>query len=143
MKSNVDVKSVASVSAEMDQLQKLIQEKAYDNFQRRGGSPGGELDDWLMAEGELLLPNATLQESKGELMIQFAIPKLDAKSIQIEADSENLFLQVDDAEQPRFGSLRLPQAIDPEQIRAEYRNDILRIAVPTAASSELPQAKSA
>jgi hypothetical protein len=34
-------------------LPKLIRSRAYEFFERRGGHPGSELDDWLRAEREV------------------------------------------------------------------------------------------
>lgn len=31
----------------------VVRERAYELFERRGGEPGHELDDWLTAEREL------------------------------------------------------------------------------------------
>src|SRR5260370_24722968 len=95
VKSNVHVESVASLSDELSQLQELLRKKAYDNFESRGGAPGLELDDWLKAESEMLLPEAVeLQESKRELLIRFAIRDISAKAISIRASSDNVLLQV-------------------------------------------------
>lgn len=33
-----------------EQLNDLIQKKAYELFEKRGGTPGNEFDDWLEAE---------------------------------------------------------------------------------------------
>ena len=145
MKSNVEVESVASFSDELSQLQELIRKKAYENFESRGGGPGLELDDWLTAESEMLLPEAVeLQESERELVIRFAIPDVNAKAISLQASSDNLLLQVRDVDKLRFRLVHLPRAIDPDQIRAEYRNGLLRIAaIPLESADSLRQAQSA
>ena len=36
-----------------EEIQKLIAEAAYYRAQRRGFTPGGEVDDWLEAEREI------------------------------------------------------------------------------------------
>jgi Protein of unknown function (DUF2934) len=35
-------------------VQQMIQTRAYEIFQMRGGNPGGEAQDWFHAEGEVL-----------------------------------------------------------------------------------------
>ena len=145
MKSNVSVESVASFSDELNELEELIREKAYENFVSRGGGPGLELDDWLKAESEMLLPEPVeLRESKREWLIRFAIPDINAKTITLRAGSENLLLQVRDIDKLRFRLVHLPRAIDPDQTRAEYRNGSLRIAViPVQGADSIRQAQSA
>ena len=45
-------KKVQSKAAEFDEarLRELIARKAHELYERRGGSPGQDLDDWLEAE---------------------------------------------------------------------------------------------
>jgi len=145
VKSNVHVESVASFSEELSELQELIRKKAYEKFESRGGGPGLELDDWLEAESEILLPQAVeLRESERELLIRFAIPDINAKAISLQASSENLLLQVRDIDKLRFRLVHLPRAIDPDQTRAEYRNGSLRIAaIPGEDADSLRHAQSA
>jgi len=145
VKSNVHVESVASFSDELNQLQELIREKAYENFASRGAGPGLELDDWLKAESEMLLPEAVeLQESQRELIIRFAIPDVNAKAISLQACSDSLLLQVRSVDSLRFRLMPLPRAIDPDQTRAEYRNGALRIAaIPVQRADSIRQARSA
>lgn len=39
---------------QQDSVQRMIQMRAYEIYQMRGGQPGGEAQDWFHAEGEVL-----------------------------------------------------------------------------------------
>ena len=50
-----ETRAADPIEAERDnRLREEIQLRAYNRFLERGGGPGGEIEDWLAAERELL-----------------------------------------------------------------------------------------
>lgn len=47
-------------------VQRMIQMRAYEIYQQRGGGPGREAEDWLQAESEVLLYLISQYPSTGE-----------------------------------------------------------------------------
>ena len=53
-----------------ERVQQMIQVRAYEIYQMRGGKPGGEAEDWFYAEGEViafLLANESAGEENAEV----------------------------------------------------------------------------
>jgi HSP20 family molecular chaperone IbpA len=64
-----------------------VARRAYHKFVGRGGQPGGELDDWLNAERELLgnLP-VNLQDGGDSLSVLASLPGLSSREVDIGID---------------------------------------------------------
>ena len=63
-----------------------VQMRAFELFERRGGSAGNDVGDWLQAEKEVFrVPDMELAESEGEFQLQLALPGFDAKDIRVAA----------------------------------------------------------
>ncbi len=77
---------VGPVLQELKEAFDAIRAKAFEFFERRGGNPGQEIDDWIQAERELFwVPQAELAETDTEFKIQVAVPGFDAKDLQVTA----------------------------------------------------------
>src|SRR5438477_8778438 len=63
-----------------------IRKRAFQLFERRGGAPGGELEDWVQAERDLFwIPRAELAETDTEFKIHVGVPGMDAKNLEVTA----------------------------------------------------------
>jgi len=85
---------VGPVLQELKEAFDAIRAKAFELFERRGGTPGQEADDWIQAERELFwVPQAELAETDTEFKIQLAVPGFDAKDLQVTAQRGEILVR--------------------------------------------------
>ena len=74
------------VFASFNQIQKSIQERAYNIFHDRDPGSGDALTDWLKAESEILSDiNLTMKDKKDQVVIEGKIDKFLPEDIEIKA----------------------------------------------------------
>jgi hypothetical protein len=72
--------------AEVAKTTEQIQQRAFRLFTQHGGLPGFDLDNWLLAQREVLGPSAAeLVESEKELRLRVAVPGADALCARFES----------------------------------------------------------
>jgi len=82
------------VLQELKEAFDAIRAKAFELFERRGGTPGQEVDDWIQAERELFwVPQAELAETDTEFKIQLAVPGFDAKDLEVTAQPGEILVR--------------------------------------------------
>src|ERR1700693_1194498 len=75
MATILPIKKTESIFDELEHMQDRIMHRAYDLFERRGGMFGGDLDDWLTAEHELVWkPPVEMTEKAKEFSLRIAMP---------------------------------------------------------------------
>ena len=73
-----------------------IRQRAFSRFERRGQTGGGEVDDWLEAERELVWsPPSELIEDKEDFQARVALAGFDAKDVEVTAAPEALVIEAD------------------------------------------------
>jgi HSP20 family protein len=144
MTESVAIHKGSSILEEMNQIHSRIRRRAYEIFERNGHSMGGELDNWLQAEQELLWkPALELRETDGELQLEAALPGVDPRDIDIEVTPENIILKADTEHQHKqqkgtvhicefktgrmLRFIQLPLRINPDKVKAEFKNGLLRL----------------
>ena len=144
MAESVAVRKISSILDEMTQMQDRIARRAYDIFERNGRSLGRDLDYWLQAERELLWkPAVELREEAGEFVLEAAVSGVDPKDIDIEVTPEDIVLKADtyhEHEEKKgtvhiceyesgkmFRSIHLPKRINPDKVKAEFKNGLLQL----------------
>jgi HSP20 family molecular chaperone IbpA len=76
----------ATLWQEINAITDDIRNRAFSLFERRGGVPGGDLNDWLQAEREVIwAPASELIEDKDEFHARLALPGFDAKDLEVTA----------------------------------------------------------
>jgi HSP20 family protein len=140
---------------EIEQIQKRITERAYDVFRSRGAALGGALNDWLAAERQTIWkPQVEVCQKDNQFVIEAALAGVEPRQLDIQVTHDTLLIKADTPHthpetkgtvlvcefQPGqlFRAIRLPAPIDPEAVKAEYRDGLLRV---TAAIAAKPQAK--
>ncbi len=109
----------------------LIARKAFELFAARGFTHGHDLDDWLLAESQILLPVCLeLSESSTTLIVRTALPDFSEKEIKIYAEPRQVFVTCERPSHRVFRGLHLPAEIDVEKITATLRNGQLEITMP-------------
>jgi HSP20 family molecular chaperone IbpA len=82
------------VFAQLEKTIEKIQQRAFSLFEQRGGLPGLDWDDWLLAEHDVLgASSAELRESNKELTLRIAVPGLESKDVTVTATPEVLIVQ--------------------------------------------------
>ena len=165
--SRMPVKTVNSprrVLNHLAQLMRSVHEKIRARaFQQRHGE-GHELEDWLAAERDVLyLPPCILTETQDEIHLQAAVPRVDAKSLQVDVMPHSITIEGrmlktkarrgEKIHLREFGreqllrQLDLPARINPKYAKATLENGVLNItakrAAMTLASPMVEEIKSA
>jgi HSP20 family protein len=144
----VKLERAQSVFDYVEATQRQIAERAFDLFKRRGGALGRALEDWLAAERDTVWkPPVELVEKDGEFLVEAAIGGVSPKAMEVRITPNEVLMQGNGAHQHRpgevvhfcefkpgklFRSVRFPKRVDPDRVRAEYRDGLLRIWAPIA-----------
>jgi len=71
-----------------------IRQRAFELFERRGGAPGFDLDDWIQAEHDLFwVPQAELTETETGFEIKVGVPGMEAKDLDVTAQPDEILIQ--------------------------------------------------
>jgi len=149
MADAVPVRRPSSVFDQIKQMQDRIMHRAYEIFERNGGTQGRDFENWMQAERELLWkPNFELSEKDGKFLLEAAVPGVEAKDIDIEVTPEDIILNAETKHEhtehkgtvhycefqsgKMFRSIRLPKKIDPDKVKAEFKNGLLRLTAEIA-----------
>ena len=135
------------ISAENEEIQNRIRERAYELCQQRGHT-GREMDDWLKAESEIIsVPPADLIEKDGTFQVRFAIVGIDLQDMRIMTSPDQMLVRADYRYEPdpngtihlsdfksatAFRSVQFPQRIDVNRVDIEYQDGILRMTAAKA-----------
>jgi HSP20 family molecular chaperone IbpA len=95
-----------------------VARRAYQRFLKRGGLPGGELNDWLCAERELLRSLAVDLEDAGDSLSALAsVPGLSGGEVEVGIDSRWLVILGRNPDGDAMYEIEDPD-LDPERIAA-------------------------
>lgn len=127
--------------------------KAYEYFRLRGGEWGRELDDWFLAESELLRPvPLEIREMDDRILVMAAVPGFKPNEIEVSVKDDQLFLSgetktmeendgsnviVQEWRSNRFlRQVKLPAEVDPGKVEAHLRDGMLEITMPKVVERE-------
>jgi HSP20 family molecular chaperone IbpA len=141
------------ISAENEEIQNRIRERAYELCRERGHT-GSEMDDWLAAESEIVsVPPADLIEKDGTFQVRFAIVGIDLQDMRIMTSPDQMLVKADYRYEPErngtihlsdfrsatvFRSVQFPQPIDVNRVDVEYKDGILRVTAAKAGIVHMP-----
>lgn len=143
-----------SLLDELQALHEQIRRRAYELFEGRPRQQGDPLRDWLTAEREVVWkPCIELREKDGSFEVLAATPGVDAKDLDVQVTPEEVLIQADihHRHTPEkgtvhvceftggklFRSIRFPQSIDPDSVKVEYKNGLLRLTAAAARSAAI------
>jgi HSP20 family protein len=149
MADAIPVKKSESIFDEMEKMRDRIMRRAYEIFSGNGEGFGKDVDDWLQAEQELVWkPAVELTEVDNVFRLELAAPGVDPKDVDIEVTPDDILIRAEVhhkhedkkgevhicefARGSLFRSIRLPKKIDPEKVKAEFKNGILLLKAPVA-----------
>ena len=138
---------------ELKQMQDRVMHRAYDLFETRGKALGRDLEHWLAAERELIWkPSIELTEKGNEFSLRIAVPGVDPKDIDIEVTPEYLLVKAEARHEHGedrghvhicefesgnlFRSIRFPKTINPDKVKAEFKNGELYVNAAIAPEAE-------
>ncbi len=138
---------------ELDKIQKRITERAYEIFRNRGAAFGAALDDWLTAERQTIWkPAIEVCQKDSSFIVEAAVAGVEPKDLDIQVTPDTLLIRADTTHSHSdakgivktcefqsgqlFRLVTLPASIDPDAVKAEYRNGLLRITAAIAAKKQ-------
>ena len=153
MGNSIEIRKSQSVWKEIEKMQDRILKRAYEIFNGNGGIFGKDLDNWLAAERELVWkPAIELREKDKEFDLQIALPGIDAKDLDIEVTPDTLLVKAETRHEQEekkgnlytcefqtgnvFRSVHFPKKVNPEKVKAEFKNGMLTITAEIAEASQ-------
>jgi len=161
MADAVPIRRPSSILDEMREMQDWIMRRAFEIFEHNGRMIGRDVENWTQAERELVWkPAFELCEKDGQFQLEVAISGVEAKDIDVEVAPEDIIVKADTQHQhtdqkgtvhycefetgKMFRAIHLPKKIDPDKVKAEFKNGLLRltaqIAVEARARTIKPEA---
>ena len=151
--SRISVKTVNSprrILNHLAQLMKSVHEQIRARACQQEHGEGYELEDWLAAERDVLYsPPCVLTETQDEIHLQAAVPRVDAKSLQVDVMPHSITIEGrmlktkarrgEKIHLREFGreqllrQLDLPARINPKYAKATLENGVLNITAKRAA----------
>jgi HSP20 family molecular chaperone IbpA len=139
---------------EAGDVTEAIRRRAYELFEQRGCLPGGELDDWLRAEGEIVfVPQAEVKETAKSFSVKMAAPGFAADDIDVIALPQELRVEArterrpvaSETYEPRFlcGRFDLTAPIRTEKVTARFDEGVLTMQAPNKVQAVPAQAAAA
>jgi HSP20 family protein len=149
MAGTIAIGKTSSILDELQDMQDRVMRRAYEIFENNGRLFGRDLDDWLQAEQELLWkPAVELCETDKGLLLEAAISGVDPKDLDIEVTPEDIVLKADIQHEHKeekgtvhicefqtgkmFRLIHLPKKINPDKVKAEFKNGLLRLTAEIA-----------
>ena len=135
------------IFSSFNQIQKTIQERAYNIFHDRDTDSGDAITDWLKAESEVLTDiNMTLKDKKDQVVIEGKIDKFLPEDIEIKAQdgafticgihsekssSEKKGVSRKTSTQSNFyRSFALPDSVDTEKMEVKVKSGKFTAKIP-------------
>lgn len=149
MAETVPIRKSSSILDQMREIQDSILRRAYEIFEQNGSMLGSDLDNWTQAERELVWkPAFELCEKDGKFQLEAALAGIDAKDIDIDVTPEDIVLRASTQHQHKepkgtvhycefqagkmFRMIHLPKKINPDKVKAEFKNGLLRLTAEIA-----------
>jgi HSP20 family molecular chaperone IbpA len=132
-----------------------IRRRAFELFEKRGGAPGSDLDDWLQAEKDLIfVPHAEVHESEEGFRMTISAAGFDARDIEVIALPGELLVEgkTERRLEPKRDCMQAGRLesrilyrrfdfmapIEPDQVTARIDEGCLTIEAPKKAGQRVP-----
>jgi len=143
------IRKAESISDEIETLNDRIMRRAYELFLSNGSITGQDLDNWSAAEREMVWkPAIELHESGGQLFVNLAASGIDPKHLEIKVTAEDMLVKAEVqhehtedkgtvhfcefASRGLFRAIHFPKKINPNKVKAEFRNGMLHVKAAVA-----------
>ena len=137
---------------EMERTYREIEQRAFGLWQRRGATPGRDLDDWLRAEREVIwAPRSEMVERPNDYYLRIATPGLDPGDVHVTATPQSIVVRATQTHrhedtggsicfcefrQRLFRRFDLPGRIDLNKVSAHLEKGMLEITAVKAKPTE-------
>ena len=142
-----------SLFESLNELEEAIRQRAFGLFSERGTAHGGEMEDWLRAERELVwVPQSETMEDDKQIRLRLIVPGLEAQDLQITAMPDAIIVQAEGASKEAKEASTVPfrelrgrklfrrfdfdEPIDPSRTEASLAKGILEIVASKAAPAK-------
>jgi HSP20 family protein len=146
-KAEVAVTNTDSIIDEIMRRQEMIARRAFELFKTHEDMFSADFDDWLQAERELFpQPSIELRKADGHFEIDAALPGVDPKKVDVKVTAEDVLITAEreptkaepmtaasagmtsDGKVRYFRSIHLPEPIDPNNVKADYKQGLLHLS---------------
>ena len=146
-KAEVSVTNTDSIIDEIMRRQEMIARRAFDLFKSHADMFSAEFEDWLQAERELFpQPSIDVRKANNHFEIDAALPGVDPKTVDVKVTAEDVLITAEreatkaepmsaaaagrasDGKVQYFRSIHLPEPIDPNHVRADYKHGRLHLS---------------
>ncbi|MCI0488708.1 MAG: Hsp20 family protein [Blastocatellia bacterium] len=134
----------------IEEINRKIEQRAYELFECRHCEHGCDLEDWLQAESEMLLPiPIEIRESDDQFAVHAEVPGFNLEEVKVGIEPRRLTIigrteraldqktgeavYVEQRFNEIFRSLDLPVDVDTEKVRATFKDGVLDLTLPKAA----------
>ena len=148
-KQQVQLTRVDSIVDKLTQIHDEIAQRAYDLFRSHEGLAPAALDHWLRAELETVWrPYVELRQKGGQFELEAALAGVDPENLEVQVTPEDILISAAGEHHHRakegtvhvcefsagrlFRSVHFPDRIDPQSVKAEYRNGMLYVTAAVA-----------
>ena len=143
-KDEIQLKKTDSILDEIVRLNSDISRRAFEFFSEHRGFFPGPLADWFRAERELVWsPAIELRQKDGVFELEASTAGVEPKDLDVQVTSQDILIKGTSEHRHQtkddtvhvsefqsgqlFRSVHLPEPIDPESVKAEYKNGLLRL----------------
>jgi len=158
MAETVPIRRPSTIVDQTQEMQERIMQRAYELFEQAGSMPGNDLEHWAQAEREIVWkPAIELRETGEQIQLEAAIAGVDPEDIDIEVTPEDIVLKAELNHEHNetdgvvhycefemgtmFRAIHLPKKINPDKIKAEFKNGLLRLTAEIAKEARTRKAK--
>jgi HSP20 family protein len=158
MPETIPVRKTEGVFEELRAMQERIMNRAYDIFLGSGAAFGRDLDNWLAAERELVWkPAIELEETEREFKLKVAVPGIEPRDLDIEVTPDDFLVKAEVRHEHKkeagkvhmcefvsnnlFRAVHFPKKIDPEKVKAEFKNGLLYVTAEIAEEAKAKKVK--
>lgn len=150
-KAEISVTNTDSIVDEIMRRQDMIARRAFELFKAHEELFIADFDDWLQAEKELFpQPSIEVKKMDNRFEIEAALPGADPKKLDVKVTAEDVLITAEreggkgepmtaaaagttpDGKVQYFRSIHLPEPIDPNLVKAEFKQGLLHLSAPIA-----------
>ncbi|HET9132596.1 MAG TPA: DUF2934 domain-containing protein [Terriglobia bacterium] len=134
LKIPILLQEVHSIDYDILEIQDRVEKRAYEKFLDRGSSHGFELEDWLAAEKELIVPSRVgVRVDDSRVVVEMFLPNIDPTGLYVSATPHDVLIlsTVDGAGCQVFQAVHFPEEVELSGVTAEHVLDTLFVTAMT------------